>query len=68
MGKILDSDWSKSNLLRSDWLQPSVAPYTTPVVKFLSNLTLVYPPISMASTSSKLLTASFSGFENVVLQ
>ena len=24
-----DSDWSRQNLLRSDWLGPSVAPYTT---------------------------------------
>ena len=29
MGEILDSDWSKPNLLRSDWLQPSVASITT---------------------------------------
>ena len=24
-----DSDWSRENLLRSDWLGPSVALYTT---------------------------------------
>ena len=24
-----DSDWSRPNLLRSDWLGPSVAPITT---------------------------------------
>ena len=29
MGEILDSDWSRSNLLRSDWLLPSVASMTT---------------------------------------
>ena len=29
MGEILDSDWSRENLLRSDWLGPSVALYTT---------------------------------------
>ena len=29
MGEILDSDWSRQNVLRSDWLGPSVAPYTT---------------------------------------
>ena len=29
MGDILDSDWSRQNVLRSDWLGPSVAPYTT---------------------------------------
>ena len=30
MGEMLDSDWSRPNLLRSDWLQPSVALCTTP--------------------------------------
>ena len=29
MGQILDSDWSRENLLRSDWLVPRVALYTT---------------------------------------
>ena len=29
MGEILDSDWSRENLLRSDWLGPRVAIYTT---------------------------------------
>ena len=29
MGEILDSDWSRQNLLRSDWLGPSVACITT---------------------------------------
>ena len=29
MGEILDSDWSRQNLLRSDWLLPSVACITT---------------------------------------
>ena len=42
--------------------------FDSPVVKFLSNLTLVYPPISVASTSSKLLTASFGGADLLVLQ
>ena len=27
-----DSDWSRQILLRSDWLGPSVAPITTPVL------------------------------------
>ena len=31
MGEILDSDWSRQNLLRSDWLLPIVAPITTSV-------------------------------------
>ena len=31
MGEILDSDWSRSNLLRSDWLLLIVASMTTPV-------------------------------------
>ena len=29
MGEILDSDWSRDILLRSDWLLPRVAPLTT---------------------------------------
>ena len=29
MGQMRDSDWSRQILLRSDWLQPSVAPITT---------------------------------------
>ena len=29
MGEILDSDWSRQNLLRSDWLLPKGAPITT---------------------------------------
>ena len=29
MGEMRDSDWSRENLLRSDWLGPSVALYTT---------------------------------------
>ena len=29
MGEILDSDWSRPNVLRSDWLVPRVAPLTT---------------------------------------
>ena len=34
MGQMRDSDWSRPNLLRSDWLGPSVAPYTTPISYF----------------------------------
>ena len=29
MGEMRDSDWSRQILLRSDWLGPSVALYTT---------------------------------------
>ena len=29
MGEMRDSDWSRENLLRSDWLLPSVATITT---------------------------------------
>ena len=32
MGQIRDADWSRENLLRSDWLLPSVAPITTNVL------------------------------------
>ena len=31
MGEMRDSDWSRQNLLRSDWLVPKVAPITTNV-------------------------------------
>ena len=31
MGEMRDSDWSRENLLRSDWLGPSVATITTRV-------------------------------------
>ena len=33
MGEIRDSDWSRPNLLRSDWLPTSVALITTCVRK-----------------------------------
>ena len=29
MGEMHDSDWSRQNLLRTDWLGPSVATMTT---------------------------------------
>ena len=38
MGEILDSDWSRENLLRSDWLVPRVALYTTSAVFLFFNL------------------------------
>ena len=31
MGEILDSDWLRANLLRSDWLPTNVATITTNV-------------------------------------
>ena len=37
MGEMRDSDWSRPNLLRSDWLLLSVAPITTVSCKKLSN-------------------------------
>ena len=33
MGEMRDSDWSRRNLLRSDWSGPRVAIYTTKVSK-----------------------------------
>ena len=39
MGEILDSDWSRQILLRSDWLPPSVAPITT-IIKRHKHFTL----------------------------
>ena len=32
MGQMRDADWSRETLLRSDWLGPKVAPYTTIMV------------------------------------
>ena len=34
MGEMRDSDWSRENLLRSDWLLPSVATITTQSISF----------------------------------
>ena len=34
MGEMRDSDWSRPNLLRSDWLPIIVASMTTPVSPF----------------------------------
>ena len=46
MGQIRDSDWSRRNLLRSDWLLPRVAMYTTNVqhgfLSFLNNVELYH--------------------------
>ena len=36
MGEMRDSDWSRQNLLRSDWLPPSVALYTTNILSYNS--------------------------------
>ena len=33
MGEMRDSDWSRRNLLRSDWLGPRVAMYTTHIIR-----------------------------------
>ena len=32
MGEMRDSDWSRPNLLRSDWLGPRVASMTTQLI------------------------------------
>ena len=38
MGEMRDSDWSRQNLLRSDWLGPGVATMTTHIMTvFLFN-------------------------------
>ena len=36
MGEMRDSDWSRPNFLRSDWLLPIVATITTAIPKFFS--------------------------------
>ena len=35
MGEMRDSDWSRENMLRSDWLLPSVATITTKILKYI---------------------------------
>ena len=40
MGQMRDSDWSRRNLLRSDWLLPRVALCTTIAVKAYIKKTL----------------------------
>ena len=42
MGEMRDSDWSRQNLLRSDWLLPSVASITT-IVDFSSDYSAEVP-------------------------
>ena len=37
MGEMRDSDWSRRNLLRSDWLLPRVALITTDIANNLFN-------------------------------
>ena len=39
MGEMRDSDWSRENLLRSDWSGPSVATITTKVLQIFHRLT-----------------------------
>ena len=41
VGEILDSDWSTKNLLRSDWLLPSVACFTTTVTFTATKLEMI---------------------------
>ena len=41
MGEMRDADWSRENLLRSDWLGPSVALYTTNLFKAVENTTVL---------------------------
>ena len=42
MGEMRDSDWSRQNLLRSDWLLPSVALMTT--LSLSLNSETCFPP------------------------
>ena len=44
MGKILDSDWSRQNLLRSDWLVLQGATITTLDIGQVSLFFCIYKP------------------------
>ena len=46
MGEMRDSDWSRENLLRSDWLIPSVATITT--IKHQRDMYPLYHDVSLA--------------------
>ena len=61
MGEMRDSDWSRENFLRSDWLLPTVAIYTTILnlqnnyfrgVSVLHCLTSLYGVLLIASKSA----------------
>ena len=41
-----DSDWSRQNLLRSDWSGPRVAPYTTAITESSECAPLVHDQYS----------------------
>ena len=73
MTHMLDSDWLKNPLLRSDWLEPSVALYTTsgakkydhisPLLKELNWLPLeklIY--LRSATMAFKLMTGSATDY------
>ena len=61
MGQMRDSDWSRPNLLRSDWLLPSVAPITTvPVFKSGDESKPGnYRPISLLSIFNRIFESWF---------
>ena len=47
MGEMHDSDWSRQNLLRSDWLGPSVATMTTVIFLIYSEGLKIHHHISI---------------------
>ena len=61
MGKILDSDWSRPNLLRSDWLPPSVALITTLIFE------VGYRPPRLVKISHKKVQITFGVPQEPVL-
>ena len=65
MGQILDSDWSRKNLLRSDWLVPRVALYTTIMSTLLNQYNLHYSRVQIClvvDTTSYSKKHSLSGY------
>ena len=64
MGEMRDSDWSRQNLLRSDWLGPSVASMTTEVVLvFIQKEELMgWHPSGATRTRNRVIGVNFIDF------
>ena len=55
MGQMRDSDWSRRNVLRSDWLLPNVAMCTTDVKRGVSLLIFKLAPRPLIESDSYLI-------------
>ena len=52
MGEMRDSDWSRENLLRSDWLLPTVAMITTKVNHGKKEIVLTFESVDQINIST----------------